>query len=44
MGKKKITDKKVDEIVEKKSQTDQEIEILADWVLQEFEELDKKSK
>tara|TARA_Y100001937_G_C7030098_1_gene289696 strand:- start:282 stop:413 length:132 start_codon:yes stop_codon:yes gene_type:complete len=40
MTTKKITDDKVDEIAKKEILTEEDVETLADWVLQEIEELD----
>lgn len=40
MTTKKIADDKVDEIANKEVLTEEDVEILADWVLQEIEELD----
>lgn len=42
MNKKKITDDRVDEIVGKEVLTEEDVETLTDWVLQEFEDLDTK--
>lgn len=43
MRKERITDKQVDEIVQKPTQTEEDIEILADWVEQIVDDLDKGS-
>ena len=44
MTTKKITDDKVDEIASKEVLTEEDVETLADWVLQEIEELDNTSQ
>lgn len=37
----KISDDQVDQIVEKGELTEEDVELLADWVTQTFEELDQ---
>lgn len=42
MKKERITDKQVDEIVQKPTQTEEDIEKLTDWVLQVKEEIENE--
>jgi len=44
MTTKKVTDDKVDEIAMEEVLTEEDVETLADWVLQEIEELDSTSQ